>query len=145
MEIANPTSTLFSDEEHVILVEIKFVLNICVHKDHIISIEIKLILNVCIQNDANSDQLILKSAWEPFNHNSNLCSPKNTQKSSSNCWFIARDSLEPVVHYLMDTPFKSYLYLSNPFLSNRMLLDQMTITLLKNRWLIPDELKIEFM
>ena len=62
MEIANPTSTLFSDEEHVILVEIKFVLNICVHKDHIISIEIKLILNVCIQNDANSDQLILKSA-----------------------------------------------------------------------------------
>ena len=40
---------------------------------------------------------------------------------------------------------KSYQYLSNLFLSNGMLLDQMTKTLLKKRWLFPDETKIGFM
>lgn len=44
MEIANPTFALFSDEEHVILVEIKFFLNVCVHEEHVILGEIKFVL-----------------------------------------------------------------------------------------------------
>lgn len=38
-----------------------------------------------------------------------------------------------------NTPFESYQYLSNLFLSNGRLLDQMTKTLLRKRWLFPDE------
>nr|YP_010828164.1 putative chloroplast RF21 [Santalum spicatum]YP_010828172.1 putative chloroplast RF21 [Santalum spicatum]WFF45182.1 putative chloroplast RF21 [Santalum spicatum]WFF45190.1 putative chloroplast RF21 [Santalum spicatum] len=44
-----------------------------------------------------------------------------------------------------NTPFESYQYLSNLFLSNGTLLDQMTKTLLRKRWLFPDEMKIGFM
>ncbi|KAJ4699839.1 Protein Ycf2 [Melia azedarach] len=44
-----------------------------------------------------------------------------------------------------NTPSESYQYLSNLFLSNGALLDQMTKTLLRKRWLFPDEMKIEFM
>nr|YP_009751155.1 hypothetical protein RF2 [Pyrularia edulis]YP_009751166.1 hypothetical protein RF2 [Pyrularia edulis]QIJ98534.1 hypothetical protein RF2 [Pyrularia edulis]QIJ98535.1 hypothetical protein RF2 [Pyrularia edulis] len=44
-----------------------------------------------------------------------------------------------------NTPFESYQYLSNLFLSNGTLLDQMTKTLLRKRWLFPDEIKIGFM
>ncbi|KAB1208330.1 Protein Ycf2 [Morella rubra] len=44
-----------------------------------------------------------------------------------------------------NTPSESYQYLSNLFLSNGTLLDQMTKTLLKKRWLFPDETKIGFM
>lgn len=40
---------------------------------------------------------------------------------------------------------ESYQYLSNLFLSNRRLLDQMTKALLRKRWLFPDEIKIGFM
>ena len=40
------TFVLFSDEEHIILVEIKFVLNVCVHEIHVILVEIKLVWNV---------------------------------------------------------------------------------------------------
>lgn len=54
MEIANPTFALFSDEEHVILAEIKFVLYVCVHEEHVILGEIKLVVYICIQNDANN-------------------------------------------------------------------------------------------
>ena len=39
----------------------------------------------------------------------------------------------------------SYQYLSNLFLSNGRLLDQMTKTLFRKRWIFPDELKIGFM
>nr|YP_009166849.1 putative chloroplast RF21 [Viscum crassulae]YP_009166857.1 putative chloroplast RF21 [Viscum crassulae]ALC75149.1 putative chloroplast RF21 [Viscum crassulae]ALC75157.1 putative chloroplast RF21 [Viscum crassulae] len=42
------------------------------------------------------------------------------------------------------TPFESFPYLSNLFLSNGTLLDQMTKTLLRKRWLFPDEMKIGF-
>nr|DBA44674.1 TPA_asm: hypothetical protein RF2 [Batis maritima]DBA44675.1 TPA_asm: hypothetical protein RF2 [Batis maritima] len=44
-----------------------------------------------------------------------------------------------------NTPSESYQYLSNLFLSNERLLDQMTKTLLRKRWLFPDEMKIGFM
>ncbi|KAH7568052.1 hypothetical protein JRO89_XS07G0223600 [Xanthoceras sorbifolium] len=44
-----------------------------------------------------------------------------------------------------NTPYESYQYLSNLFLSNGTLLDQMTKTLLRKRWLFPDEMKIGFM
>nr|AEZ48744.1 hypothetical chloroplast RF2 [Lomandra longifolia] len=39
-----------------------------------------------------------------------------------------------------NTPSESYQYLSNLFLSNGTLLDQMTKTLLRKRWLFPDEM-----
>ena len=41
-----------------------------------------------------------------------------------------------------NTPSESYQYLSKLFLSNGTLLDQMTKTLLRKRWLFPDEMKI---
>nr|ATL62575.1 Ycf2 [Luculia grandifolia] len=44
-----------------------------------------------------------------------------------------------------NTLSESYQYLSNLFLSNGTLLDQMTTTLLRKRWLFPDEMKIGFM
>nr|YP_009419534.1 Ycf2 [Sladenia celastrifolia]YP_009419553.1 Ycf2 [Sladenia celastrifolia]ASM46139.1 Ycf2 [Sladenia celastrifolia]ASM46140.1 Ycf2 [Sladenia celastrifolia] len=44
-----------------------------------------------------------------------------------------------------NTLSESYQYLSNLFLSNGRLLDQMTKTLLRKRWLFPDEIKIGFM
>jgi hypothetical protein len=40
-----------------------------------------------------------------------------------------------------NTLSESYQYLSNLFLSNRTLLDQMTKTLLRKKWLFPDEMK----
>nr|YP_009869236.1 hypothetical chloroplast RF21 [Allium macranthum]QKJ80740.1 hypothetical chloroplast RF21 [Allium macranthum] len=40
-----------------------------------------------------------------------------------------------------NTPSESYQYLSNLFLSNGTLLDQMAKTLLRKRWLFPDEMK----
>uniref|UniRef100_UPI003002F1C6 Ycf2 n=1 Tax=Potentilla desertorum TaxID=667246 RepID=UPI003002F1C6 len=44
-----------------------------------------------------------------------------------------------------NTPSESYQYLSKLFLSNETLLDQMTKTLLRKRWLFPDEMQIGFM
>nr|YP_011027072.1 hypothetical chloroplast RF21 [Sedum dasyphyllum]YP_011027089.1 hypothetical chloroplast RF21 [Sedum dasyphyllum]WQN01322.1 hypothetical chloroplast RF21 [Sedum dasyphyllum]WQN01339.1 hypothetical chloroplast RF21 [Sedum dasyphyllum] len=44
-----------------------------------------------------------------------------------------------------NTLSESYQYLSNLFLFNGRLLDQMTKTLLRKRWLFPDEMKIGFM
>nr|YP_010760424.1 Ycf2 protein [Cuscuta nevadensis]YP_010760476.1 Ycf2 protein [Cuscuta nevadensis]WEY30399.1 Ycf2 protein [Cuscuta nevadensis]WEY30400.1 Ycf2 protein [Cuscuta nevadensis] len=44
-----------------------------------------------------------------------------------------------------NTLSESYQYLSNLFLSNGTLLDEMTKTLFKKRWLFPDEMKIGFM
>nr|WOC90959.1 hypothetical chloroplast RF21 [Utricularia arenaria]WOC90978.1 hypothetical chloroplast RF21 [Utricularia arenaria] len=44
-----------------------------------------------------------------------------------------------------NTLSESYQYLSTLFLSNRTLLDQMTKTLLRKRWLFPDEMQIGFM
>ncbi|KAL5551821.1 hypothetical protein UlMin_001997 [Ulmus minor] len=41
-----------------------------------------------------------------------------------------------------NTPSESYQYLSKLFLSNRTLLDQMTKTLLRKRWLFPDEMVV---
>nr|YP_009663774.1 Ycf2 protein [Cuscuta boldinghii]YP_009663798.1 Ycf2 protein [Cuscuta boldinghii]QCW07709.1 Ycf2 protein [Cuscuta boldinghii]QCW07710.1 Ycf2 protein [Cuscuta boldinghii] len=46
---------------------------------------------------------------------------------------------------ISNTLSESYQYLSNIFLSNGTLLDQLTKTLLRKRWLFPDEMKIGFM
>nr|YP_010759888.1 Ycf2 protein [Cuscuta chinensis]YP_010759940.1 Ycf2 protein [Cuscuta chinensis]WEY29813.1 Ycf2 protein [Cuscuta chinensis]WEY29814.1 Ycf2 protein [Cuscuta chinensis] len=46
---------------------------------------------------------------------------------------------------LSNTLSESYQYLANLFLSNGTLLDQITKTLLRKRWLFPDEMKIGFM
>nr|YP_009299139.1 hypothetical chloroplast RF21 [Pelargonium exhibens]YP_009299183.1 hypothetical chloroplast RF21 [Pelargonium exhibens]AJB99053.1 hypothetical chloroplast RF21 [Pelargonium exhibens]AJB99098.1 hypothetical chloroplast RF21 [Pelargonium exhibens] len=56
-----------------------------------------------------------------------------TNSSLSNGFFCSKTQ----------TLFESYQYLSNLFLSNGRLLDQMTKTLLRKRWLFPDEMKIQ--
>nr|AYH52059.1 Ycf2 [Amphilophium buccinatorium] len=59
-------------------------------------------------------------------------------------WLRTNSSLsnEP---FRSNTLSESYQYLSTLFLSNGTLLDQMTKTLLRKRWLFPDEMKIGFM
>nr|YP_010964732.1 hypothetical chloroplast RF21 [Hedysarum longigynophorum]WNM89387.1 hypothetical chloroplast RF21 [Hedysarum longigynophorum] len=54
----------------------------------------------------------------------------NSSLSKSNAFFRS------------NTLFESYQYLSNLFLSNETLLDQMTKTLLRKRWLFPDEMVV---
>nr|YP_010999450.1 Ycf2 [Peucedanum muliense]WPM98229.1 Ycf2 [Peucedanum muliense] len=58
-------------------------------------------------------------------------------------WFRTTSSLSNV-SFRSNTLSESYQYLSNLFLSNGTLLDQMTKTLLRKRWLFPDEMKIGF-
>nr|UBT67960.1 hypothetical protein RF2 [Panax vietnamensis] len=59
-------------------------------------------------------------------------------------WFRTNSSLSNG-SFRSNTLSESYQYLSNLFLSNGTLLDQMTKTLLRKRWLFPDEMKIGFM
>ncbi|KAJ6948697.1 protein Ycf2-like [Populus alba x Populus x berolinensis] len=91
-----------------------------------------------------------------------LTSQKDPPTSIYKCWFI-KNTQEKDFELLIrrqrllrtksslfngffrsNTLFESYQYLSNLFLSNRRLLDQMTKALLRKRWLFPDEMKIEF-
>nr|ULF03459.1 Ycf2 protein [Cathaya argyrophylla]ULF47463.1 Ycf2 protein [Cathaya argyrophylla]ULF47559.1 Ycf2 protein [Cathaya argyrophylla] len=55
--------------------------------------------------------------------------------------WIGTNSLLYNESFLYNTLFESYQYLSNLFLSNRMLLDQMTKTLLEKKWLLPNEIE----
>nr|QXO03213.1 Ycf2 [Dossinia marmorata]QXO03230.1 Ycf2 [Dossinia marmorata] len=55
-------------------------------------------------------------------------------------WFRTNSSLSNG-SFRSNTLSESYQYLSNLFLSNETLLDQMTKTLLRKRWLFPDEMK----
>nr|YP_009749398.1 Ycf2 protein [Gymnadenia conopsea]YP_009749415.1 Ycf2 protein [Gymnadenia conopsea]QII91485.1 Ycf2 protein [Gymnadenia conopsea]QII91502.1 Ycf2 protein [Gymnadenia conopsea] len=55
-------------------------------------------------------------------------------------WFRTNSSLSNG-SFRSNTLSESYQYLSNLFLSNGTLLDQMTKTLLRKRWLFPDEMK----
>nr|QXO04937.1 Ycf2 [Macodes sanderiana]QXO04954.1 Ycf2 [Macodes sanderiana] len=55
-------------------------------------------------------------------------------------WFRTNSSLSNG-SFRSNTLSESYQYLSNLFLSNGTLLDQMTKTLLRKRWLFPDEIK----
>nr|YP_010193663.1 hypothetical protein Ycf2 [Zostera japonica]YP_010193681.1 hypothetical protein Ycf2 [Zostera japonica]QZQ52883.1 hypothetical protein Ycf2 [Zostera japonica]QZQ52901.1 hypothetical protein Ycf2 [Zostera japonica] len=73
------------------------------------------------------------------------------------CWFIKNtkeNHFELLIHhqsgtksslyngsFRSNTLSESYQYLSNLFLSNGTLLDQMTKTLLRKKWLLPDEMK----
>nr|XP_048322931.1 protein Ycf2-like [Ziziphus jujuba var. spinosa] len=59
-------------------------------------------------------------------------------------WFRTTSSLSNG-SFRSNTLSESYQYLPKLFLSNRTLLDQMTKTLLRKRWLFPNEMKIEFM
>nr|YP_009567755.1 Ycf2 [Nyssa yunnanensis]YP_009567771.1 Ycf2 [Nyssa yunnanensis]QBB87243.1 Ycf2 [Nyssa yunnanensis]QBB87259.1 Ycf2 [Nyssa yunnanensis] len=75
---------------------------------------------------------------------------KNTQEKhfelliNRQRWLRTNNSLSNG-SFRSNTLSESYQYLSNLFLSNGMLLDQMTKTLLRKRWLFPDEMKIGFM
>ncbi|KAL3598374.1 hypothetical protein D5086_006292 [Populus alba] len=59
-------------------------------------------------------------------------------------WLRTKSSLSNGF-FRSNTLSESYQYLSNLFLSNGRLLDQMTKALLRKRWLFPDEMKIGFM
>nr|YP_009868646.1 hypothetical chloroplast RF21 [Syringa wolfii]YP_009868666.1 hypothetical chloroplast RF21 [Syringa wolfii]QKG63851.1 hypothetical chloroplast RF21 [Syringa wolfii]QKG63872.1 hypothetical chloroplast RF21 [Syringa wolfii] len=85
--------------------------------------------------------------------------PKSKYTSPSKRWFIKNTQekhFELLINrqrwlrtnsssFRSNTLSESYQYLSNLFLSNGTLLDQMTKTLLRKRWLFPDEMKIGFM
>uniref|UniRef100_UPI0030DE5A10 hypothetical chloroplast RF21 n=1 Tax=Herniaria glabra TaxID=115624 RepID=UPI0030DE5A10 len=72
---------------------------------------------------------------------------KNTQEKyfelliNRQRWLRTNSSLSKG-SFRSNTLFESYQYLSNLFLSNGTLLDQMTKTLLRKRWLFPDEMKM---
>nr|YP_009433354.1 hypothetical chloroplast RF21 [Zostera marina]YP_009433371.1 hypothetical chloroplast RF21 [Zostera marina]ATD85264.1 hypothetical chloroplast RF21 [Zostera marina]ATD85281.1 hypothetical chloroplast RF21 [Zostera marina] len=84
-------------------------------------------------------------------------SQKYTPISLRKCWFIKNTKekhFELLIHQQSGTKSslyngsfrsnilsESYQYLSNLFLSNGTLLDQMTKTLLRKKWLLPDEMK----
>uniref|UniRef100_A0A8S0XM32 Ycf2 N-terminal domain-containing protein n=1 Tax=Spirodela intermedia TaxID=51605 RepID=A0A8S0XM32_SPIIN len=88
-----------------------------------------------------------------------LLLPKNPPTSIYKRWFIKNTQekhFELLIHrqrwlrtnsslsnrsFCSNTLSESYQYLSNLFLSNGRLLDQMTKTLLRKRWLFPDEMK----
>eukprot|EP00536_Pseudo-nitzschia_multiseries_P013137 jgi/Psemu1/298328/fgenesh1_pm.543_\ len=76
---------------------------------------------------------------------------KNTQEKhfelliNRQRWLRTNSSLSNNGSFRSNTLSESYQYLSTLFLSNGMLLDQMTKTLLRKRWLFPDEMKIGFM
>jgi len=57
-------------------------------------------------------------------------------------WLRTNSSL-PNGSFRSNTLYESYQYLSNLFLSNERLLDQMIKTLLRKRWLFPDEMKLD--
>ena len=72
------------------------------------------------------------------------------KKSTSDCWFhrhrrLRTNSSLSNEFFRFNTPSESYQYLSNLFVSNGTLLDQMTKTLLRKRCLFLDEMKIGFM
>nr|YP_010703464.1 hypothetical chloroplast RF21 [Lonicera tangutica]YP_010703483.1 hypothetical chloroplast RF21 [Lonicera tangutica]WCO11918.1 hypothetical chloroplast RF21 [Lonicera tangutica]WCO11938.1 hypothetical chloroplast RF21 [Lonicera tangutica] len=87
-----------------------------------------------------------------------LTSEKGPSRSMMKGWFIDNKAQEKHFEFLLNwhrwfrtpsslsngsfrsnTLFESYQYLSNLFLSNETLLDQMRNTLLRKRWLFPDE------
>nr|YP_009241790.1 hypothetical chloroplast RF21 [Tofieldia thibetica]YP_009241807.1 hypothetical chloroplast RF21 [Tofieldia thibetica]AMQ13365.1 hypothetical chloroplast RF21 [Tofieldia thibetica]AMQ13382.1 hypothetical chloroplast RF21 [Tofieldia thibetica] len=88
-----------------------------------------------------------------------ITSQTNLPTSISKCWFIKNTQekyFELLIHrqrwlrtnsslsngsFRSNTLSESYQYLSNMFLSNGTLLDQITKTLLRKRWLFPDEMK----
>uniref|UniRef100_A0AAT9ZTQ4 Protein Ycf2 n=1 Tax=Phanera cardinalis TaxID=3078825 RepID=A0AAT9ZTQ4_9FABA len=92
-----------------------------------------------------------------------LTSQTDLPTSISKRWFIKKTQekhFELLIHrqrwlrtnsslsngsFRSNTLSESYQYLSNLFLSNGTLLDKMTKTLLRKRWLFPDEMKIGFM
>nr|QKV48131.1 hypothetical protein RF2 [Risleya atropurpurea]QKV48136.1 hypothetical protein RF2 [Risleya atropurpurea] len=88
-----------------------------------------------------------------------ISSQTNPPTSIYKCWFLKNTQekhFELLIHrqrcfrtdsslsngsFRSNTLSENYQYLLNLFLSNRTLLDQMTKTLLRKRWLFPDEIK----
>nr|WCF63871.1 Ycf2 [Paris delavayi]WCF63888.1 Ycf2 [Paris delavayi]WCF65679.1 Ycf2 [Paris delavayi]WCF65696.1 Ycf2 [Paris delavayi]WCF66023.1 Ycf2 [Paris delavayi] len=88
-----------------------------------------------------------------------IASQMNFSTDLRKCWFIKNTNTQEIelwIHrqrwlrtnsslsngsFHSNTLSESYQYLSNLFLSNGTLLDQMTKTLLRNGWLFPDEMK----
>ena len=89
------------------------------------SLEKRWFINIKNTQEKYVELLIHRQRWLRTRTNSSL--------SKSNGFFRS------------NTLSESYQYLSNLFLSNGTLLDQMTKTLLRKRWLFPDEMKIGFM
>nr|YP_009000138.1 hypothetical chloroplast RF21 [Silene chalcedonica]YP_009000155.1 hypothetical chloroplast RF21 [Silene chalcedonica]AGZ18129.1 hypothetical chloroplast RF21 [Silene chalcedonica]AGZ18146.1 hypothetical chloroplast RF21 [Silene chalcedonica] len=98
--------------------------------------------------DEEMPKLILINE-EDTNPNKDLGKPlfiKNTKEMelliNRHLWFRTNSSLSlSNGSFRSNTLSESYQYLSNLFLSNGTLVDQMTKTLLRKRWLFPDEMK----
>nr|YP_009661882.1 Ycf2 [Mimosa pudica]YP_009661900.1 Ycf2 [Mimosa pudica]QCT83227.1 Ycf2 [Mimosa pudica]QCT83245.1 Ycf2 [Mimosa pudica] len=100
--------------------------------------------------DEEMSRGLLTSQTDPSTSMSKRWFIKNTQEKHFELlihrqrWLRTNSSL-PNGSFRSNTLSESYQYLSNLFLSNGTLLDQMTKTLLRKRWLFPDEMKIGFM
>nr|YP_009873518.1 hypothetical protein RF2 [Acer pentaphyllum]YP_009873540.1 hypothetical protein RF2 [Acer pentaphyllum]QKT28553.1 hypothetical protein RF2 [Acer pentaphyllum]QKT28554.1 hypothetical protein RF2 [Acer pentaphyllum]QKY63130.1 Ycf2 [Acer pentaphyllum]QKY63152.1 Ycf2 [Acer pentaphyllum]QNH84415.1 Ycf2 [Acer pentaphyllum] len=100
--------------------------------------------------DEEMSKGLLTSETDPPTSISKRWFIKNTQEKHFELlihrqrWLRTNSSLSNEF-FRSNTPSESYQYLSNLFLSNGTLLDQMTKTLLRKRWLFPDEMKIGFM
>nr|YP_010176682.1 Ycf2 protein [Duranta erecta]YP_010176699.1 Ycf2 protein [Duranta erecta]QSQ72440.1 Ycf2 protein [Duranta erecta]QSQ72457.1 Ycf2 protein [Duranta erecta] len=100
--------------------------------------------------DEEMSRGLLTSQTEPSTSISKRWFIKNTQEKhfelliNRQRWLRTNSSLSNG-SFRSNTLSESYQYLSTLFLSNGTLLDQMTKTLLRKRWLFPDEMKIGFM
>nr|YP_009767955.1 Ycf2 [Pterogyne nitens]YP_009767972.1 Ycf2 [Pterogyne nitens]QIS98573.1 Ycf2 [Pterogyne nitens]QIS98590.1 Ycf2 [Pterogyne nitens] len=100
--------------------------------------------------DEEMSRGLLTSQTDPSTSMSKRGFIKNTQEKHFKLlihrqrWLRTNSSLSNGF-FRSNTLSESYQYLSNLFLSNGTLLDQMTKTLLRKRWLFPDEMKIGFM
>nr|ATL62496.1 Ycf2 [Coptosapelta flavescens] len=101
-------------------------------------------------SDEEMSKALLTSQIDPTTSISKGWFIKNTQDKhfelliNRQRWLRTNSSLDNG-SFRSNTLYESYQYLSNLFLSNGRLLDQMTKTLLRKRWLFPDEMKIGFM
>nr|YP_010694240.1 Ycf2 [Impatiens morsei]YP_010694250.1 Ycf2 [Impatiens morsei]WCD66933.1 Ycf2 [Impatiens morsei]WCD66942.1 Ycf2 [Impatiens morsei] len=100
--------------------------------------------------DEEMSKRLLTSQTGPPPSLSNRWFLKNTQEKrfelliNRQRWLRTNSSLSNG-SFRSNTLSENYQYLSNLFLSNGRLLDQMAKTLLRKRWLFPDEMKIGFM
>nr|YP_010139219.1 hypothetical chloroplast RF2 [Garcinia paucinervis]YP_010139235.1 hypothetical chloroplast RF2 [Garcinia paucinervis]QQK54598.1 hypothetical chloroplast RF2 [Garcinia paucinervis]QQK54614.1 hypothetical chloroplast RF2 [Garcinia paucinervis]QXF60399.1 hypothetical chloroplast RF21 [Garcinia paucinervis]QXF60416.1 hypothetical chloroplast RF21 [Garcinia paucinervis] len=100
--------------------------------------------------DEEMSKGLLTSQTDPPTSISKRWFIKNTQEKHFELlihrqrWLRTKSSLSNGF-FRSNTLSESYQYLSNLFLSNGTLLDQMTKALLRKRWLFPDEMKIGFM
>nr|YP_011032047.1 hypothetical chloroplast RF2 [Diervilla lonicera]YP_011032064.1 hypothetical chloroplast RF2 [Diervilla lonicera]WRH31194.1 hypothetical chloroplast RF2 [Diervilla lonicera]WRH31211.1 hypothetical chloroplast RF2 [Diervilla lonicera] len=111
-------------------------------------------VSVFLHRELFADSLLISEMWT----SEILTSEKGPSRSIRKGWFIDNKAQEKQFEFLLNwhrwirthsslsngsfrsnTLFESYQYLSNLFLSNETLLYQMRNTLLRKRWLFPDE------